>query len=251
MEHPIFPWTQDQHITYSETDIAAKVRLLQYARQLVTSNSEDAKAASKRSYDIKTRLRRFKVGDQVLLYLPNPPPGTNKKFYSPWRGIYTVIERTSDLTYKVRKKGGRVRVTHINRLKFYDPENSSSDEKVHLSNNEDLGTPDATQTEDSEQKGDIQPPHETPEERTTRSKSKKLPPPIQRFNASTEVHGGPIQPRAINYPNQILTTQIAPIEAVPSPTTYTTRGTDAYRWFADDFALLFQPMPSGTQHFRQ
>ena len=67
MEHPIFPWTQDQRIKYSKTDIAAKVRLLQYARQLVTSNSEDAKAASKRSFDIKTRLRKFKVGDQVLL----------------------------------------------------------------------------------------------------------------------------------------------------------------------------------------
>jgi hypothetical protein len=151
----------------------------------------------------------------------------------------------------VRKKGGRIRDTHINRLKFYDPENSSSDEKVHLSNNEDLGTPDATQTEDSEQKGDIQPSHGTPEERTTRSKSNKLPPPIQRFTASTEIHGGPSQPQAINYHNQILTTQIVPIEAVPSPTTYTTRGAEAYRWFADDFTLLFQPMSSGTQHLQQ
>ena len=226
MEHPIFPWTQDHHLRYSETDIAAKVRLLQYARQLVTSNSE-AKAASKRSYDIKTRLRKFKAGDQVPLYLPNPPPGTNRKFYSPWRGIYTVIERTSDLTYKVRKKGGRIRVTHINRLKFYDPENSGHDATVHLSNNEDLGTPEQPQTEDSNLKEATPPHQDLREERTTRSKSKKLPPPIQRFTAATNVHYNTVQ----------------------APATLSTYGPNTQKYnaqisndtrFAEDFRYLFQ-----------
>jgi hypothetical protein len=251
MEHPIFPWTQDQHLSYSETDIAAKVQLLQYARQLVTSNSDEAKAASKRAFDIKKRLRKFKVGDQVLLHLPTPPPGNNKKFYSPWRGIYTVIERTSDLTYKVRKKGGRVRDTHINRLKYYDPENSIDDEKVHLSNNEDLGTHDTTQTEDTTQTGDTQPTRETTEGRTTRSRSNKLPPPIQRFAAANENYGNHSQPLTTDNHNQNFNARIEPTSIFPPQTPGTSQGAGAYNFQEEDFAFLFQPISKGTQPFQQ
>ena len=130
MEHQIFPWSPNQHLTYSESDIASKVRLLQYARKLVNLNSEEAKAASKRTYDIKTKLRKFEVADQVLLHIPNPPKGISRKLYSPWRGIYSVVERTNDLIYKVWKKGGRVKIAHINRLKYFEPENSAGDSET-------------------------------------------------------------------------------------------------------------------------
>ena len=49
----------------------------------------------------------FKIKDEVLLYLPSPPKGHNSKFHTPLRGVYTVVEKTSPLTYIVRKKGGR------------------------------------------------------------------------------------------------------------------------------------------------
>ena len=113
MEHPVFPWSQDQHLSYSETDIMAKVRLLNHARNLISSNSEEAKAASKKAYDIKTKTRKFLPGDSILLHHPNPPKGTSRKLYSPWRGIYTVIEKTNDIVYKLRKKGGRVKIAYI------------------------------------------------------------------------------------------------------------------------------------------
>ena len=31
MEHPTFPWSQNQHLSYSESEIASRVRLLQHA----------------------------------------------------------------------------------------------------------------------------------------------------------------------------------------------------------------------------
>ena len=52
LEHPTFAWTPEENITYCESDIAAKNKLLQYARQLVMDNSEEARAASKRTYDV-------------------------------------------------------------------------------------------------------------------------------------------------------------------------------------------------------
>ena len=101
----------------------------------------------------------------------------SKKFYSPWRGIYQVIERTNPLTYKVCKKGGRIRIVHINRLKFYDPVNSPEDKDVHLSNEEDLGTQNEEQTEDTTDRPTIPSPNDVPEGRVTRSRTNALPPP--------------------------------------------------------------------------
>ena len=136
-EHPIYPWAPTAHLTYSESDIADKVRLLQFAQNLVYQNDTAAKAASKRAFDIKSKKAQFKAGDQVLLHCPSPPPGSNSKFYRPWRGIYTILEKTSDLTYLVRKKGGRKLKAHVNRLKFFDPINHHEAPEVYLSLEED------------------------------------------------------------------------------------------------------------------
>ena len=170
MEHPTFPWSQEQHLTYSESEIASRVLLLQHARQLISQNSDEAKAASKRAYDIKTKARKFSPGDDVLLHIPDPPEGTSRKLYMPWRGIYTIIEKTSDTKYKLKKKGGRVKSAHINRIKYYDPENSDSDKDTLISNEEDEEPP-------SEDTGP-----------TTRSRDNTLPPPINRFTAMVNAH---------------------------------------------------------------
>jgi hypothetical protein len=165
MEHSMFPGSQDQHLSYSESEIASSILLLQHTRKLISDISDEAKAASKRAYDVKTKARKFAPGDDVLLHFPDPPKGTSRKLYTPWRGIYTIVEKTSDLIYKLRKKGGRIKTAHINRIKYYDPENSDSDKDTRISNEED---------EESEAQ---------PTGPTTRSRDNTLPPPINRFAA--------------------------------------------------------------------
>merc|ERR1712008_483019 len=64
MEHPTFPWSQNKHLSYSESDVISKVRLLNHARELILSNSDEAKAASKKAYDIKTKTQRFEPGEK-------------------------------------------------------------------------------------------------------------------------------------------------------------------------------------------
>ena len=82
--------------------------------------------------------------------------------------MYTIIEKTNDLIYKLKKKGGRIKIAHINRIKYYDPENSQSDKDTLISHEDDLDT-------------EIQTP---PTGRTTRSTTNTLPPPIDRYTSA-------------------------------------------------------------------
>ena len=94
----------NQHLSYSESKIASRILPLQHAQKLISENSDEAKAASKRAYDIETKAHRFAPRDDVLFHFPNPPKGTNRKID------------------KLKKKSGRIRATHINRIKYFDPE---------------------------------------------------------------------------------------------------------------------------------
>ena len=153
----------------------------------------EARASSKRAFDVKAKFKQFKVHDQVLLYLPSPPKGHNKKFYTPWKGIYHVIEKTSPLTYIVRKKGGRKRRAHVNRLKFYNPMDSQEDPLVDISIEDDeQETEDKTQhiQVNHHQNPHNQSPKKDPNDitnysgRLTRSKTNSLPQQLPRFQSS-------------------------------------------------------------------
>ena len=160
----MFPWTPQDQITYSESEISDRIRMLQYAQKLCYENDLESRAASKRAFDVKKKFRQFKVNDKVLLYIPSPPKGNNSKFYTPWRGVYIITQKTSKLTYIVHKKGGRNRTAHINRLKFYDPKNSHKDPEVKISVEEDETIHD-TLKDNTEQK----------EQENTRDKTNIIP----------------------------------------------------------------------------
>ena len=200
-EHPVFPWTPEDHVTYSESQITDRVRLLQYAQKLCYKNDLDARASSKRSFDIKAKFRKFKIEDEVLLFIPSPPPGHNSKFYTPWRGIYKVVEKTSPLTYVVRKKGGRNRRAHVNRLKFFDPMNSLEDPEVQITveddepdiisqnlSNKDNNNEKNKEKQQQQKQQQQQPPQQLPyspldNKRITRSTTNKLPDQISRYSS--------------------------------------------------------------------
>ena len=70
----------------------------------------------------------------------------------------------------MRKKGGRLKIAHINRIKYYDPENSKSDKDTHISYEDD---------EEAETT-------KLPSVRTTRSNTNNLPPPINRYTSANK-----------------------------------------------------------------
>ena len=171
-ENPLFPWTPQDQVTYSESEISDRLRMLQYTQKICYENDLESRAASKRAFDVKKKFRQFKIKDKVLLYIPSPPKGNNAKFYTPWRGVYKVVEKTSGLTYIVRKKGGRNRTAHVNRLKFYDPKNSHKDPEVLISIEEDENNQEISQ--DNKQ-----------EENTTKSKHKEYT--IPKYNENMRI----------------------------------------------------------------
>ena len=56
----------------------------------------------------------FQVGDWVWLYIPVVSTGHTKKFGSFWRGPYTIVDKPSEVMYKIQLIGGMI---HRNRLK--------------------------------------------------------------------------------------------------------------------------------------
>jgi hypothetical protein len=115
-----------------------------------------------------------------------------------------VVERTSHLTYIVRKKGGRKRGAHVNRLKFFDPLNSIEDPNVHIGLDDDepdqssikMTTENDKENENTLEKvnePEIQDPptqkqqlsKELPNTRITRTKTNSLPKSISRYSASS------------------------------------------------------------------
>ena len=73
----------------------------------------------------------------------------------------------------MRKKGGRERKAHVNRLKFYDPKHSHEDPDIQISVEDD--------EDDKQEPIDKEVKAPNPNQRVTRSKTRNLPPPITRF----------------------------------------------------------------------
>jgi hypothetical protein len=77
-----------------------------------------AKIAQKKQYEKKVNFTSNKVGDRVWLYNPANKPGLSPKLISKWKGPYMIVQKYSDVSYKISfgKQTG-VKVVHYNRLK--------------------------------------------------------------------------------------------------------------------------------------
>ena len=86
------------------------------AIQVANSSSDAASAKAKLYKDRNAKLRKFDVGDTVLLLLPTD----NNKLLLTWKGPFPVLRKVSDLDYEIDVNGAH-KTFHINMLqKFYD-----------------------------------------------------------------------------------------------------------------------------------
>ena len=93
-----------------------KSKLLQ-ATSLAKQHLSVAQSRAKAHFDKSAKTREFKVGDQVLLYLPIPKSPLKAKYYGP----YKIKRRVSDVCYVISTPDRRrkERVCHINLVKPY------------------------------------------------------------------------------------------------------------------------------------
>ena len=137
-QDPTMPWTlTDPQMTYSESWAADKYKMLLYARDLVMVNNQAAREVYKKYHDRKLKVKDLKVGDRVLVYFKNPPPGINPKLYRPWQGPY-VIEKVLDLgVYVVKKLDGKKKWSiHSDRLKLMNEVEDPKNKDVALSHSD-------------------------------------------------------------------------------------------------------------------
>ena len=69
---------------------------------------EHASRKQAKIYNRRSRFRKLKVGEKVLLL-----PTNANKLLMHWKGPYEVLEKVGELDYKIKIKG-KVKMFHIN-----------------------------------------------------------------------------------------------------------------------------------------
>ena len=109
-------WTGRSNLSQSVVEYVLDLQeKMAQSAELARETEKQAKQSSKTWYDRRASSRSFKAGAQVLALLPDE----RHKFQPQWNGPYTVLEKLSDVTYRVetpeRKK--KWRLFHINMLR--------------------------------------------------------------------------------------------------------------------------------------
>ena len=104
------PGNYDKHVI----NLARK---LKQVYEIVRKENRRGQRHSKRYYDKRAHVREFNLGDLVYMTDPFAKHRPKKKFADKWGGPYEIIEKLSQLTYRVRKNNGYIMITHINQLK--------------------------------------------------------------------------------------------------------------------------------------
>jgi len=91
---------------------------LRATQQLAKTHLNKAKIKAKSHADKTTNVRTFKIGDKVLLQDETLRRGRSKKLDAPWTGPYRIVEKISDVNYKIQIKR-KTACVHANRLKLF------------------------------------------------------------------------------------------------------------------------------------
>lgn len=100
--------------------VAELQKKLRKVHEIARTSLLEAGQKQKRLYDRKINVYQYRKGDAVWLRLYVKPKGLSKKLQLRWEGPFKVIDRISDLTWKIQKnKRSNFKIVHFNRLKPY------------------------------------------------------------------------------------------------------------------------------------
>jgi hypothetical protein len=113
-------WTGEETIPTSasqsvETYLQDLMQKLKNAHDIASENAKVAQDCYATRYNLRSRVKKFNVGDQVLVLIPSSP----NKLLNTWKGPATVIEMTRQHSAKVEMEDGSIRELHINKLRPY------------------------------------------------------------------------------------------------------------------------------------
>eukprot|EP00745_Piridium_sociabile_P045225 TRINITY_DN9715_c0_g1_i3.p2 TRINITY_DN9715_c0_g1~~TRINITY_DN9715_c0_g1_i3.p2 ORF type:complete len:489 (-),score=73.55 TRINITY_DN9715_c0_g1_i3:457-1923(-) len=110
-------WTKEEQSEETRTTFQYVVDLrnrIEGTCKLAKQNLEKASARQAAYFNKKTKPRKFKVGDKVLVLLPNK----RNKLQMTWKGPYVVSDKMNECDYRIMV-GNKEKVFHANILKQY------------------------------------------------------------------------------------------------------------------------------------
>jgi Integrase zinc binding domain len=117
---PIFPAeiSADMQLTNSfVSDIRDR---LVTAEKIIAENYAKQQKRDKTRFDAKHRFREFSIGDWVMVFKPTTKIGLSKKLLSNYYGPYKIVEKISDISFRVKKGAGQnapLELVNIQRIK--------------------------------------------------------------------------------------------------------------------------------------
>ena len=110
----------DEELPTVATEYAiALQRRLNEVHHSVRDQLKFAGESMRRHYDRNSKAAEFQVGDLVWLYNPRRKKGLSPKLQSPWEGPYTIVERVTEVTFRIRRGRQRFKIVHADRLWEY------------------------------------------------------------------------------------------------------------------------------------
>jgi hypothetical protein len=105
----------------SEVEYVEKLRTdLEQVHAVAREHIKCRSDKQKKHYDLKSQIQRYEECDLVWMHNPAKKKGICPKLTRSWEGPYLIVNRLSDVTYRVR--GGlraKLKVVHFDRLKPY------------------------------------------------------------------------------------------------------------------------------------
>ena len=91
-------------------------------------NIKIASSKQKKQYDHRSRKVGYSTGDKVWYYCPRRKLGLSPKLQEKWSGPHIVLERISDILYRIKTPHGKL-VVHCDKLKNYTSTESNQEQE--------------------------------------------------------------------------------------------------------------------------